>query len=64
MLPVPVVLIVRLPVTGTAPKPAILADVASNVFQANVVEPPGATLVGLAVKERMVGSDEDAGGGA
>ena len=63
MFPVPVVFTDRLPDTGTAPKPAILADVAFSVFQFNVVEPPNVTLDGLAVKESMVGSDMDAGGG-
>jgi hypothetical protein len=63
MLPIPVVFIVRLPDTGTVPKPAMLAEVAFRVFQFNVVEPPNATLLGLAVKDSMVGSGTEAGGG-
>lgn len=63
MLPEPVVFTARLPDTGTVPKPAMLADVASSVFQFSVVEPPAATLDGLAVNESMVGSGPDAGGG-
>jgi hypothetical protein len=62
MLPVPVVLIVRLLFTGTVPKPAMFAEVAFNVFQFNVVEPPGATLTGLAVNDSIVGSPREGGG--
>ena len=58
----PVVFITWLPDAGTAPIPAILADVAFSVFQVNVVEPPGVTLLGLAVNESMVGSGPEAGG--
>ena len=63
MLPVPVVLTARFPDTGTVPKPAMLADVAFSVFQVSVVEPPAATLDGLAVNESIVGREPDAGGG-
>jgi hypothetical protein len=64
IIPVPVVFIDRLPDTGTVPKPAMLADVAFNVFQVSVVDPPKVTLVGLAVNDSMVGRGTDAGGGA
>ena len=63
IVPIPVVFIARLPETGTAPKPAMLADVAFSVFQASVVAPPSVTLDGLAVKLSMVGRGPDAGGG-
>ena len=63
IVPVPVVFITRLLETGTAPKPAILADVAFSVVQFNVVEPPAVTLEGLAVNDSIVGSGPGAGGG-
>jgi hypothetical protein len=40
----------------------MLAEVALSVSQYKVVDPPTATLDGLAGKERMVGSDPDDGG--
>jgi hypothetical protein len=63
IVPVPVVFTARLLETGTAPKPAILADVAFSVVQFNVVEPPAVTLDGLAVNDSMIGSGPEAGGG-
>jgi hypothetical protein len=55
---------VRLPDAGTGPYPCRLTDEALATLQLSRMEPPSATLDGLDVKERMIGSDEDAGGGA
>jgi hypothetical protein len=63
MLPVPVVFTDKSPDTGTGPKPAKVADVAFNVVQDSTVEPPAATVDGLAVNDSIVGRDRDAGGG-
>jgi hypothetical protein len=63
IVPVPVVLIARLPETGTAPKPAMFAEVAFKVVQFNVVEPPAVTLDGLAVNDSIVGIGPEVGGG-
>jgi hypothetical protein len=63
IVPAPEGYMVRLPDTGTGPYPCRLTDEALATLQLSSMEPPGATLDGLAVKERMIGSDEEAGGG-
>jgi hypothetical protein len=68
MLPVPLVVMGMLPDVATGnddePKLEMLTEVALSVSQYKVVDPPAATLAGLALKDTTVGNDPAAGGGA